>query len=256
MTEQIVIKDVVLHYKVSGEGRNVILLHGWGCTHDIFRNLHAILEKDFKVYAIDFPGFGKSSVPTEVWGVEEYTRMLEIFIRELNIENPVLLGHSFGGRVAILYASRNPVEKVILVDAAGVRPRRTAKYYVKVYSYKLYKKLLPLLVGREKAAEQIESYRKKAGSEDYKNLSGTMRKIFVKVVNEDLKKVMSRITASVLLIWGENDTATPLRDAKIMNKRIKDSGLVIFKNAGHYSFLDKPYDFQAVLNSFLSHEKK
>lgn len=255
MTDNIIIKDIVLHYKVTGKGADVILLHGWGCTHDIFRSLHAALEKNFKVYALDFPGFGESTVPPVVWGVEDYTRMLEIFIREQGIENPILLGHSFGGRVALLYSSRNPVRKVILADAAGIRPRRSVEYYVKVYSYKLYKKILPLLVGRKKAEQQLEAYRKKAGSEDYRNVSGMMRNIFVKVVNEDLRHVMPRIAAPVLLIWGENDTATPVGDAKMMNKRIKDSGLVVFKNAGHYSFLDKPYDFMAVIDSFLSDDR-
>lgn len=256
MTDDISIEGVTIHYKVTGEGQPIILLHGWGCTLKIFSSMHKILEQDFKVYAIDFPGFGKSMPPVSVWGVEEYTVMLEKFIRILNIENPILLGHSFGGRVSILYSSRNKTHKVVLVDAAGVKPSRSLKYYLKVYSFKIYKKLLPFLIGKEKASKKIEAKRNKAGSSDYNAAQGIMKQVLIKVVNEDLCHVMPSIKASTLLIWGENDTATPVKDALKINKLIKDSGLVVFKGAGHYSFLDQPYQFMAVLNSFLEEDKK
>lgn len=255
MAEVLLTNNINVHYKVTGEGHPIVLLHGWGCTLDIFASLQQMLERHFKVYSLDFPGFGKSQEPDTVWGVEDYTAMFENFTKELNIENPILLGHSFGGRVSILYASRNKTHKVILVDAAGVKPSRSLKYYLKVYSFKLYKKLLPFFIGKRKAEQKIEAYRNKAGSSDYNAASGIMRQVLVKVVNEDLRHVMPSIEAPTLLLWGENDTATPVKDAQIMNKLIKDSGLVVFKNAGHYSFLDDPYGFSAVLNSFLEKDK-
>ncbi len=242
---------VTLRYNVEGEGRPVILMHGWGCNHTTVRSIEAALSPGFKVYNIDFPGFGGSTVPPAVWGVEEYTQLVEEFVREEGIESPILIGHSFGGRVSILFASRNKAHKVILVDAAGVKPSRSLKYYIKVYSFKLWKKLLPLFIGKERAEKQIEERRRKAGSADYNALSGMMRNIMVKVVNEDLKSVMPRIACPVLLLWGKNDTATPLRDAHTMERLIPDAGLVAFDDAGHYSFLDKPYEFKAVLLNFL-----
>ncbi len=247
---------VTLQYNVVGEGNPVILMHGWGCNHTTVQSIENALSPNFKVYNLDFPGFGGSSVPPAVWGVEEYTRLVETFAREEGIESPILIGHSFGGRVSILFASRNKTHKVILVDAAGVKPKHSLKYYLKVYSFKLWKKLLPLFIGKERAAKQIEERRRKAGSADYNALSGRMRDILVKVVNEDLKAVMPRITCPVLLLWGKNDTATPLRDAKIMERLIPDAGLVAFDDAGHYSFLDKPFEFRAVLQNFLQSDIK
>ena len=205
-----------------------------------------------KVYNVDFPGFGESHEPSQVWGVEEYTQLIEQFVKAENIENPILLGHSFGGRVGILYSSRNKVNKLILVDAAGVKPRRSLKYYFKVYTYKLGKKLMPLIYGKERAQQRIDAMRAKRGSSDYNNASPMMRAILSKVVNEDLKDKMPLIKAPTLLIWGENDTATPLRDAKIMERLIPNAGLVSFPGCGHYSFLDNPFQFAAVLRSFLN----
>lgn len=251
MTNEININGLNVNYTVTGEGDDLILLHGWGCSLDIFKAIQQHLSSFFKVYSIDFPGFGKSEEPREVWGVQEYTLMVEQFVKKLEIQNPILLGHSFGGRISIIYSSRNEVNKVILVDSAGIKPKRKLKYYLKVYSFKCVKKLLPLFLNKKKAEEIISNYRGKSGSSDYNSASEQMKKILVKTVNEDLKCYMPKITAPVLLIWGEKDTATPVGDAKIMEKLIKNSGLVVFKGAGHYSFLERPYEFKAVLNSFL-----
>lgn len=182
--------DTDVQYKVCGSGRAVILLHGWGCNMTTVASIETMLSPHFTVYTLDFPGFGGSETPSSVWGVEEYTRMLETFVAALGIESPILIGHSFGGRVSILYASRNHTHKVILVDAAGAKPRRSLKYYYKVYTYKLGKQLLYLILGKEKAEQRMEKMRRSAGSADYNAVSGMMRRIFVKVVNEYLESVM------------------------------------------------------------------
>lgn len=252
MTQSIDIEGVKLHYTVEGSGAPLILMHGWGCSHLTVASIAATAALTHTVYNVDFPGFGDSPEPPQVWGVEEYTRLIEAMASRLELKNPVLIGHSFGGRVGILYASRNDVEKLILVDAAGVKPRRSLKYYFKVYSFKVMKRLMRLIYGREKAEARIEAQRAKRGSADYASSSPRMRAILSKVVNEDLKSVMPSINAPTLLIWGENDTATPLRDAKTMERLIPDAGLVSFPGAGHYSFLDNPGQFAAVLKSFLN----
>lgn len=241
-----------LHYKVEGDGEPIVLMHGWGCNLTTLASVEAVaLAAGCKVYNIDFPGFGKSAEPHSVWGVEDYTRMLEEFIKFQGIERPMLLGHSFGGRVGILYSSRNPVSKLILVDAAGIKPRRPISYYIKVYSFKAMKRLLRLTLGKKRAAERIAVMRSKAGSSDYNDATPRMKAVLSKVVNEDLKGVMPSIKAPTLLIWGEADTATPLADARVMAKLIPDAGLVSFPGCGHYSFLDNPRQFAAVLDSFL-----
>ena len=252
MEKTINIRGTQLIYTVEGEGMPVILMHGWGCNHSTLKSIEAQLTPGFKVYNVDFPGFGGSNEPSAVWGVEEYTSVIEDFARQEHIESPILLGHSFGGRVGILFASRNKVHKLILVDAAGVKPRRSLRYYYKVYSYKAIKHALLFFLGKKRGETALNSYRAKVGSSDYSNASPMMRAILSKVVNEDLKSVMPKIACPTLLIWGANDTATPLADAKIMEKLIPDAGLVSFDGVGHYSFLENPYQFAAVLKSFLS----
>lgn len=246
---------VDMFYTVEGEGSPVVLMHGWGCTHDTVKSIADVCLKSHRVYNVDFPGFGRSTEPqsgSPVWGVEEYTQMIERLVKTEGIENPILIGHSFGGRVAIVYASRNDVDKVVLVDAAGVKPRRPLKYYLKVYSFKAAKWWCNLVMGKKRAARRIEAMRNKRGSSDYASSSPMMKTIMSKVVNEDLCHLMPAIKAPTLLIWGSNDTATPLGDAKKMEKLIPDAGLVAFDGCGHYSFLDNRAGFAAVLDNFIN----
>ena len=242
-----------LHYTDSEKGeKTVVMMHGWGCNHTTLASIERVaLSCGYRVINVDFPGFGDSQEPNDVWGVEEYTRQIEALTKELGIKTPIMLGHSFGGRVGILYASRNQVEKLILVDAAGIKPKRSLKYYWKVYSFKAIKRLMYLFLGKETAEKHLDARRAKAGSSDYANASPMMRRILSKVVNEDLTDKLQYIKAPTLLIWGENDSATPLYDAKKMERLIPDAGLVSFPGCGHYSFLDNPMQFAAVLRSFL-----
>ena len=249
-------RSVQLHYTDCGEGHPLLLLHGWGCNTTTFSAIRPFLEARFRVLTIDFAGFGQSDEPHEVWGVEEYTRSVEALTKAEGIENPILIGHSFGGRVSIVYASRNKTQKIILVDAAGVKPRRSLSYYRKVYTFKLLKRILPLVVGRKRAEAMIEARRSKAGSSDYNHATPMMRAILSKCVNEDLCHLMPKIEAPTLLFWGEKDTATPLADAKRMEKLIPDAGLVTVAGAGHFSFLENTPLFLRVVESFLQKEIK
>lgn len=251
MDKYIDIDNIRLHYEQSGEGAPVILMHGWGCNTTTVASIARVAAQTHCVYNIDFPGFGKTNEPPTVWGVELYTQFIEKFAKALGLNKPTLIGHSFGGRVGILYASRNEVDKLILVDAAGVKPTRKLSYYVKVYSFKTAKNVVKLFLPKDKATQIIDKMRAGKGSADYAAASPTMRAILSKVVNEDLKHVMPNIKAPTLLVWGENDTATPLKDAQKMEKLIPDAGLVSFPGCGHYSFLDNPMQFAAVLTSFL-----
>lgn len=252
MEKKIIIDDVTVNYDDLGnpEGEPVILMHGWGCNLTTVNLIANTLVDTHRIINIDLPGHGKSSEPKEVWGVEDFTRLIEKIISELGLQNPSLIGHSFGGRIAILLSSRNKVNKIVLVDAAGIKPKRSLNYYRKVYTFKLMKRLIILFNGKKRGEEIIERRRSKKGSADYRNSSPMMRKVMSRCVNEDLKKYMPRIKAPTLLIWGENDTATPLSDAKTMEKLIPDAGLVSFEGCGHYSFLDNPVGFKRVLKEF------
>ena len=242
--------DIDINITKQGEGEPVLLLHGWGCTSEIFKHIAGVLSTAYTTYSFDFPGFGASGEPTEVWGVEKYTQMVEAFVKENGIERPALMGHSFGGRVSIVFASRNEVSRVVLVDAAGVKPKRPLKYYWKVYTFKAMKWLCNTFLPKEKAQAIIDSRRKGAGSSDYNNASPMMRAILSKVVNEDLTHLMPAIKAPTLLFWGNLDTATPLSDAKTMERLIPDAGLVVAHGTGHFSFLENQGLFTAVIKNF------
>lgn len=246
--------DIELCYSIEGEGETILLLHGWGCDKSIWMPTRQLLANYFRVVSVDFAGFGESAEPHSVWGVEEYTRSIEALVKHLGIETPTLIGHSFGGRVSILYASRNKVRRMILTDAAGVKPKRSIRYYYKVYTYKLLKHTLPLLIGSKKGQMLLEQRRAKSASSDYNRATPMMRAILSKCVNEDLCKYMSRIETPTLLYWGDMDTATPLSDAHKMNRLIKDSGLVVAKGAGHFAMLEQAELWQASLKSFLKIE--
>ena len=243
--------DIELAYTIEGEGDVVVLLHGWGCDHTIWQATIDALVPHRKVIAVDFAGFGRSGEPTTVWGVEEYTRSVEALLGSLGVVRPTLVGHSFGGRVSIVYASRNEVERVVLTDAAGVKPKRSLRYYRKVYTFKSLKYTLPLLIGRQKAQMIIDQRRAKAGSSDYNRATPMMRAILSKCVNEDLCHLMPKIAAPVLLFWGDKDSATPIADAHKMKRLMPDAGLVVAEGAGHFAMLEQPALWMSALKSFI-----
>lgn len=166
----------------------------------------------------------------------------------MNIKKLSLLGHSFGGRVILKLATRDnlkfEIDKLVLIDIAGIKHEMKKTFKQKIYkvSFPIIKKISPKLLNKIKT---------KVGSSDYRNATPMMRDILVKTVNEDLSLLIPNIKNSTLIIWGENDTATPYSDAEYLNKNIKDSGIVKIENAGHFSFLENPYLVNKVLESFL-----
>lgn len=240
-----------IYYEKKGkQGRDVILLHGWGQNTTMMSFIADFLKEHFVVYNLDLPGFGQSNEPQTVWGVDEYKDFLRKFIEKKKIENPILIGHSFGCRIALKYAYEYPVYKLALTGAAGIRPDRHLDYYLRVYSYKIMKKILSI-----KGLESLkEKYMKKAGSDDYKNTSGIKRQSFIKIVNEDLRPILKDIKVTTLLIWGENDEAVPLKYGKIMEKEMPNACLVIFEGDNHYAYFNQGARFNRVLDAYLKED--
>lgn len=254
MMQSIEIKGIPVSYDVSGTGaRPVVVMHGWGCDHSTVDVLaRAASLPDTTVYNLDLPGFGATPEPDGSWGIYDYADLVEAFCKALALEHPVFIGHSFGGRISIILGERMAPAKMILVDAAGIKPRRKLSYYIKVYGFKLARHVLPLIMGRKRADVIIERMRGRAGSSDYSKASPVMRKIMSRTVNTDLRHHLSGIKCPVLLIWGGKDTATPISDAKLMEKLIPDAGLVEYPEADHYSFLRRPAQTDAVIKTFLN----
>ena len=240
-----------INYIDEGEGKNVLLLHGWGGSIQTMMPIFNVLKDRFRVVTLDLPGFGKSSLPEVPWNSYDYAECISKFIQQLKLKDLILFGHSHGGRISIILASKyNIVKKLILIDSAGLIPKRKVSYYVKVYWFKLLKKMYLMLPAKNKQAKLAEFY-KKFGSKDYREAEGVMRQTMVKVINDNLMDLLKLIKAPTLLIWGENDEDTPLYMGKIMENEIPDSGLVVLKGAGHYSYVDNYSQFRAVINVFL-----
>lgn len=250
---QVNLKGININYQKYGNGEQaVILLHGWGQNIAMMDPIGKHLASDFVVYNLDFPGFGESDQLTEVWGVFEFSEMLAEFVSHFNINNPIIIAHSFGVRVAILYANHYPVHKLIFTGGAGIRPKRRINYYLKVYTYKFIKGFLNVF-RLEKIKKKLES---QAGSEDYRALSGVMRASFSQIVNLDLRPYLKNIKAETLLVWGELDDATPLWMGKVMEAEIPNAGLAVFENAGHYAYFNQMDRFLRVVDIFLKEDKK
>ena len=252
---EIVIDNKKINYEVEGKGRPVILMHGWLASLQTMMPLQKHLAKNFKVYNVDILGFGKSDLPDNPLNTDDFGNFLSQFIKALKIENPILIGHSHGGRTIINYAGRKlgKINKIVLIDSAGIKPKRGINYYIKVYSFKTVKNLVKVLPKKfEKAREKALS---KFGSSDYKNSSEVLRKTMNIILNEDQRKIMPNINVPTLLIWGDRDTATPIEDAKKMEKLMPNSGIAILKGAGHFSYLDRLADCLIIIDEFLKNDR-
>lgn len=255
--------DININFEIFDERENkedgarpLLLLHGWMAKIEAMAPIYMFFQKSRPVYVLDFPGQGgKSDQLPNVWDVPTYSSMVKAFIEEQKIEKCDVIGHSFGGRVIIYLASnyQDLFNKIILTDSAGVKPKMTVKKFFKIYSYKFMRNFLKIFLSKEKYEKKVEEMRKKRGSQDYSSLSNDiMRESFKKIVNLDLKPNLKQIENPTLLVWGDRDTDTPLYMAKTMEKEIKDSGLVVLENAGHYSYLDNTQKYLLVTNQFLN----
>ena len=249
-------QGVNMFYKTAGQGKPVLLLHGWGGCADSFLPVFEQLSADCAVYAVDFPGHGQSDTPPVPWTVSDYCGIIRAFIQQMGIEGCDVICHSFGGRVTIKLAAQDPklFSKLVFCDAAGVRPKRGLKYYFRIYRYKLMKNLAKIAVGRgilKCFGIDWQTRMKQAGSADYRALPDEMKKTFSNVVCEDLSKYLKRIQNPTLLIWGTEDEETPLWMAKKMEREIRDSGLIEFEGAGHFAYLDQLGRFLVIVRQFL-----
>lgn len=242
------INKIDTNYLDEGTGQNILILHGWGSSIMVMQKLFDHLKVSNRVVVLDLPGFGETKEPKTSWNLNDYTKHIIKFMEELNITKPIIIGHSFGGRIAIKLASEYQdikLNKLILVDSAGIK--KESKVSFKTSFLKMMKKTLGKVFPK-----LVDSFKNKMGSADYRSASPIMKEILVNVINEDLSTLLNKIEYSTLLIWGENDTETPFNDAIVMESKIKDSGIVKVPGAGHYSFLDNPFLVNSAIDSFVN----
>ena len=250
---EVKVNGKTVFYEATGEGDPVILLHGWLCTHKTVKIIADHLSKYFKVYNVDVIGFGKSEMPDEPMNSDDYGDWLKKLIKALNVKNPVLIGHSHGGRTIIDYCYRKlgSAKKIVLIDSAGIKKKRKPKYYIKVGTFKLLKnifKILPKTEGFRNMNQRAINY---FGSADYKSSPLVLRQSMSIFINEDLTNELNKIDVPTLIVWGDNDTQTPLWQGELMNMKIKDSKIVVIENADHYSFLRDWNKFSKAIDNFL-----
>lgn len=242
MVVTINIRNININYIQYGSGSDIVLLHGWGQNIAMMKPIGDRLQKNHRITILDFPGFGDSEEPKIALTVYDYCEILEELLKKLKVKKPVIMGHSFGGRIAIIYASRNEVEKVVLFGSPCIR--KEVKPNLKLRMLKSLKKIPGI--------NKLEGFAKNhMGSRDYKNASEIMKKILVNVVNEDLSECAKKINVPTLLIWGDRDTEAPVEDAKELEKIIPDAGLIVLPNSTHYAYLENLPQVINILNNFL-----
>lgn len=265
MQEKIV-KDVILiktvinglniNYMKQGEGKTVLILPGWGTTINTYMTLINSISTYANVYCLDMPGFGESQEPKEGWNVDKYVSFIIDFIKDQNIKELDLIGHSNGGRIIIKMMSKNldfKVGRIVLIGSAGIVHEKTIKQKMKIKRYKIGKKILEIGLIKKIFPNALENFKNKSGSEDYRNASPIMRETLVQLVNEDVREYLPNIKNPTLLIWGEKDTATPIEDAKIMEKLLPDCGLIKIENSTHYVFLENVAYVNKIIATFLNY---
>lgn len=230
-----------INYIQYGKGKDVLLLHGWGQNIEMMKPIGDRL-KNKRITIIDLPGFGLSTEPKEAFTIYDYCSIVESIVKELNIKNPVVMGHSFGGRIAIVYASRNQVDKLVLFGSPCVRMQKKQPLKVRIL------KRIKRLPGMDKLGEFAKNF---IGSRDYKAASPMMRQILVNTVNEDLSACAKKIKIPTLLIWGEMDTEATLEEGKQLEDLLEDGALIVLENATHYAYLEQLDRVISILNNFI-----
>lgn len=236
------INGVEVNYVRYGnpKGKTVVLLHGWGQNIEMMKPIGDRLDND--VIIVDLPGFGKSSEPTYPWMVDDYVECIKELLNNLKVKNPILIGHSFGGKISLLYASKYKVDKLILFGSPF--KKEIEKLSIKTKMLKSVKKL----PGMEKIAEKAKKH---IGSTDYKNASKVMREILVNTVNYDITSEVSKIKCPTIIVWGDLDEAVPIEDAYILEDLISDSAVIVYEGCTHYAYLENLGQTISVINSFI-----
>jgi pimeloyl-ACP methyl ester carboxylesterase len=200
---------------------DLIILHGWGSNKNLMKSSFLPYMKGFRHIYIDLPGFGKSSNPISLT-TQDYAEILEIFLAQIGASKDIILGHSFGGKVALLLSPKF----LVLVGSAGIKIPKPLGVRVKIALFKLLK-----LFG-------LAKFRSLFIAQDAQNLSEHMYQTFKNVVDEDFSDKFASFEQKALLCWGKDDTATPLESAKKIDALMKDSTLRVY-DGDHYFFMQK-----------------
>ena len=251
---EIIINGLKVNYYQSGSGPDLVILHGWGRDTSEWFGVLKALETKYRVWLIDLPGFGGSQAPPDTWGIEDYGKLVKDFISQNKIQNAILIGHSFGGRIAIILGRHNHhlFTKLILLNSAGIKLRLSFKGKI-INTCSKFLKIMPLPCAiRDKVNAISPALLKRLGVESADYLA--LKKVFERIVAQDLTNELKEISLSTLILWGENDRVVPVKYAKMMHNFIPGSALKIIPGAGHLPHLEKPAEFLIAISQFLRNE--
>lgn len=238
-----IINGVSVNYLDYGQGEEaLVLLHGWGQNVEMMKPIGDRFKKNNRIIIIDLPGFGLSDEPKNIWTLNDYVECIKKLLNELNINKPILIGHSFGGKISLLYASMYEVTKLILFGSPFKKEIKKLSFKTKTLKFL---KTVPLI-------NKLEGFAKKhIGSTDYKKASETMRKILVEHVNLDIEEEVKKIKCPTLLVWGTMDTEVPVERAYELEKIISDAGVVVYEGCSHYAYLERLDQTIKIISSFI-----
>lgn len=220
----------------------LVFLHGWGQNIEMMRPLGDNLEEKYHITIIDLPGFGDSEEPKYTWKLFDYVELVHQLLTALKIKKPIMLGHSFGGKISLLYASMYPVEKLVLFGSPFRKGFKKLPLKTRVL------KTLKKLPGVDGIAEKMKKY---IGSTDYKNASPIMRAVLVEHVNLDITDEVKRIMSPTILIWGDYDTEVPLSEAYALEALIPDAAVVVYEGCTHYAYLERLGQTIQIIKNFI-----
>ena len=236
-------KNININYIRYGNpnSQTVVLLHGWGQNIEMMKPVGDRLT-DNDVIIIDLPGHGQSEEPKEIWYLNDFVQMIHELLQSLNIDNPILIGHSFGGKISLLYASTYQTKKLILFGSPFKVKKNPNSLKVRAL------KKLKTLPGLNKLAETMKKH---MGSTDYRNASPMMRDIMVKHVNTDITENVKKIKCPTIIIWGTNDAAVPIEDAYELENLIKDAAVIPYEGCTHYAYLERLNQTVSIIQNFI-----
>lgn len=253
-----IVNDFTIYYeKYGNKDKNILILPGWGDNRKTFDYLIDVLKNNYTIYILDYPGFGKSKFPKRDLNINDYSYLIKEFIKEKKIVNPTIIAHSFGGRIVIdMFKNKKDlnINKLILIDIAGIKPKKNLLKKIKEKTYKILKKIGNILPKKIRN-NYLETLIKVFGSSDYSNLNPNIRKTFINIVNHEQKEDIKNIDVDTLIIWGELDKDVSLKDGYFINREIKDSGLVVVPKSGHFPYLDRAYYVNRVILEYLKNYK-
>ncbi len=250
---EIVINEIKVNYKIEGTGEPLVILHGWGGSSNSWLKVIEKLKKDFKIVCPDLPGFGKSEPPKSIWGLKEYANWLKEFVEKLKLEKFFLLGHSFGGRIAIKFSTFWPekIKKLILCNSAGIKQKKNFKEKI-IFSLALLGNAIfsPKILQRFKDKAQNLFYLF-IRNLDYAKANKTMKEVMKKVIEEDILPHLPLLKAETLIVWGEKDNILPLDHAFIFREKIPNSEIKILPKTFHSPHLENPEVLAQIISQFL-----